>query len=97
MLAPGGTCVLFGISQSAEVKFDAGAFYRAGATSLYGLMLHYEFQREMPGVGLARLVQLIAEGQLRPAIELEASWTEIASVAARLMERRFTGKAVLHL
>ncbi len=97
MLAPGGTCVLFGVSESAEVQFDASAFYRTGATSLYGLMLHYEFQHEPPGVGLSRLVQLIAAGQLKPAIELEAPWTEIASVAAGLMERRFTGKAVLHL
>jgi NADPH:quinone reductase len=97
MLAPGGTCVVFGVSQSAEVKFDAGTFYRTGATTLYGLMLHFEFQREMPNVGLARLLKLIAEGKLTPAIEVEAPWTEIASIAARLMHRQFVGKAVLHI
>jgi NADPH:quinone reductase-like Zn-dependent oxidoreductase len=97
MLASGGTCVVFGASQFAEVTFDAARFYQTGGTTLYGLMLHHEFQRELPGTGLARLVQLVADGKLQPAVEVEASWTEIADVATRLMERRFVGKAVLHI
>ena len=32
---------------------------------------------------------------LRPLIEVEASWTEVATVAQRLLDRDFAGKAVL--
>ncbi|WP_218578711.1 zinc-binding dehydrogenase [Vineibacter terrae] len=97
LLASGGTCVLFGASLSAETTFDAGRFYRGGGTTLYGLFLGQELQRETASTGLARLARLIADGKLAPQIDIEAPWTEIADVAAKLMARHFTGKAVLHL
>jgi hypothetical protein len=40
---------------------------------------------------------MVAEGTLRTSIGDEAPWTEIARVGQELLERRFTGKAVLHL
>jgi NADPH:quinone reductase len=95
MLAPGGTCVVFGVSESSEVRFDAGAFYRIGAATLYGLMLHLEFRQEPPSAGLAHLAGLVAQDKLKPSIEVEAPWTEIDRVAKDLMDRRFLGKAVL--
>jgi NADPH:quinone reductase len=97
MLAPGGTCVVFGVSESSEVRLDAGAFYRIGGTTLFGLMLNFEFQHEPPSVGLAYLAGLVAEGNLKPAIEVEAPWTEIDRIAKDLMNRRFLGKAVLRI
>lgn len=96
LLAPGGVCVLFGASESARTTFD-GARFRVGGTSLYGLVLGHELQREPPGVGLARLASLVADGALRPEIAAEAPWTDIADIAAQLMLRQFTGKAVLTL
>ena len=39
----------------------------------------------------------IANGRLRPHIEIEAPWTEIDIIARRLLAREFAGKAVLHL
>ena len=84
-------------SLSAETTFDAGRFYRGGGTTLYGLFLGQELQRETASTGLARLARLIADGKLAPQIDIEAPWTEIADVAAKLMARHFTGKAVLHL
>jgi NADPH:quinone reductase-like Zn-dependent oxidoreductase len=97
MLSPGGTCVLFGASGAAETTFDARELFRIGGASLYGLILFEEVQREAPNIGLARLARLIADGKLKPAIEVEAPWSEVAEVAQRLIERKFTGKAVLHL
>ncbi|MDP9375560.1 MAG: alcohol dehydrogenase, partial [Chloroflexota bacterium] len=41
--------------------------------------------------------RLVAAGRLRPHIEVEAPWTAIADVAQRLLDRRFAGKAVLHV
>ena len=96
MLAPGATCVLLGASAGARTDFDASKF-RTGGTSLYGLVLGYELRREPPSVGLAALARFVADGVLVPEIERETSWTEIAKVAGDLIDRRFTGKAVLHV
>ncbi|HUA36599.1 MAG TPA: zinc-binding dehydrogenase [Candidatus Binataceae bacterium] len=97
MLAPGGTCVLFGVSESETVTFDAGTFYRTGGATLYGVTLRHEFQREMPAAKLAQLVAMTAEGKLKAPIELEASWTEVADIARKLISRDYSGKAVLRI
>jgi NADPH:quinone reductase-like Zn-dependent oxidoreductase len=96
MLAPGGTCVVFGASDTPVTSFDAGKF-RAGGTSLYGLYLGYELQFEPPSVGLAALAKLLGEGALDPIIEVTAPWTDVAGVARDLIDRRFVGKAVMTL
>jgi hypothetical protein len=43
------------------------------------------------------LAELVAEGRLRAPVEVEAPWTEVGTTAQQLMDRRFTGKAVLHI
>jgi NADPH:quinone reductase len=93
-LAPGGTCVLLGASAGSQTTFDAAKF-RVGGTTLYGLVMGYEFRREPPGVGLAELLDLVAERKLRPEIAVTGKVSEIVDVAARLIERGFVGKAVL--
>jgi hypothetical protein len=40
---------------------------------------------------------MIADGRLKPRIEVEAPWTEVGEVARLLIERGYTGKAVLHV
>jgi NADPH2:quinone reductase len=97
LLAPGGTCVTLGWSVSPEVTFDVRNFIVAGGATLYGLKMYAELQRRPASEDLARLAQLIAEQQLRTSIEVEASWYDIGEVAQRLLQRQFTGKAVLHL
>ena len=69
----------------------------AGRTTLYGLYLFTELGSEPASVGLRRLADLVASGQLAPHISLERPWTEIGRVAQDLMDRRFPGKAVLTL
>jgi NADPH:quinone reductase-like Zn-dependent oxidoreductase len=39
----------------------------------------------------------VADGQLRPHIAVEAPWTQVADLAQQLLDRRFLGKAVLHI
>ncbi|MEH2318918.1 zinc-binding dehydrogenase [Nostoc sp.] len=97
LLAPDGVTVLFGTSGGSEVTFDASQFYATAGASLYALLLFHELQRESAAVGLKRLLQLIEAGQLRPHIDVEASWTEIGDLAQQLLDRRFPGKAVLHV
>ncbi|MBD2248097.1 zinc-binding dehydrogenase [Nostoc sp. FACHB-888] len=97
LLAPDGVTVLFGTSGGSEVTFDASQFYATAGASLYALILFHELQRESASVGLKRLLSLIEIGQLRPHIDVEASWTEIGDLAQQLLDRRFPGKAVLHV
>jgi len=97
LLAPDGAVVLFGTSGGAEVTFNASRFYGTGGTSLYGLFLFHELRRESAAVGLKRLVSLVEAGQLRPHIDVEAPWTQVADLAQQLLDRRFVGKAVLHV
>jgi NADPH:quinone reductase-like Zn-dependent oxidoreductase len=98
MLQPNGTCVTFGVSQSPTANFESGAFFRQGGVKLYGLILFHELrQGETAGEGLTILAREVASGRLRPHIEIEAPWTDIAGIARRLLAREFVGKAVLHV
>lgn len=94
LLALGATCVLFGASDTPVTTFDASRF-RAGGTSLYGLFLGYELRNAPPGPDLRALADRIAAGTLDPMVEVTAPWDRTTDVAADLMARRFTGKAVL--
>lgn len=97
LLAEDGIVVLFGVSGGAEVTFDAQRFFATGGASLYGLILFHELRRESAAVGLQKLLNLVETGQLRPVIDVETSWTEIANVVQQLLDRNFPGKAVLHV
>lgn len=97
MIAPGGTCVTFGPTAGAQITFDVSKFYMVGGASLYGFILFHELRARPAGVGLARLARFVADGRLRAPIAVEAPWTEIGAHARLLWERRYTGKAVMHI
>ena len=98
MLQPGGTCVTFGVSDAAQTDFESRDFFATGGVRLYGLTLFHELMSvERAGIGLALLADLIASKRLRPQVAVEAPWNEISAVARRLIDREFTGKAVLNI
>lgn len=97
MLAPEGTCVSFGVSGGAESTFDVRNFFYAGGAALYGFIIFHEVLAQPASEGLARLVRLVDEGSLTPRIEVVEDWTAFGAVADRLMQRGFTGKAVLRV
>ena len=97
MLAPGGTCVSFGVSGGTEATFDVRSFFFTGAAKLYGFILFHEILAHPASEGLARLSRLVAEGRLRPHVSVEGSWEEVGEVAQRLLDRGYTGKAVLRV
>ena len=86
-----------GWSASAEVTIDIKDLITTGGITLYGLNMFEEFNRRNGSEDLAWLAQMVAEQKLQTPIEVEASWHEIGNVAQRLLQRQFTGKAVLHL
>lgn len=97
-VAQNGVVVLFGTSGGNEVTFNAQRFYGvSNGAKLYALMLFHELRQESATVGLQRLLNLIATGQLNPHIAIETAWTDVADVAQQLLDRKFTGKAVLHI
>jgi NADPH:quinone reductase-like Zn-dependent oxidoreductase len=97
MIAPGGMCVLYGVSASADTAFDASALMRTGGASLYGFILFHEIRFRPAAGGLAQLAQMVAAGRLHPQIGLEAPFARIAEVAHKLLDRGIAGKAVLTL
>ena len=98
MLQPGGTCVAFGASDATTTTFESRGFFGTGGARLYGLTLFHELMSvERAGIGLALLAELIAAAKLKPQIAVEASWNEIGTIARRLIDRDFAGKAVLHI
>jgi NADPH:quinone reductase-like Zn-dependent oxidoreductase len=98
MLQPGGTCVTFGVSAASTASFESRDFFGTGGAKLYGLTLFHELMSvERASIGLALLAELIAAKKLRPQIAVEAPWSEIGTIAHRLIDREFTGKAVLHV
>ena len=97
MLAAGGSLVSYGVSAGEQATIDAAAFFRAGRTRYHGLALFSEFGRRPAGDGLEVLAGLLESGRLVPQIEVEASWSEFGTIAQRLLDRDFSGKAVLHV
>jgi NADPH:quinone reductase len=96
-LVPGGTCVTLGWSASPKVDFDLREFLAIGGGSLYGLRMYNELQNRPASDDLGLLAQMVARQQLRIPIEAEGTWDDIGDIAQRLLDRQFTGKAVLHL
>jgi NADPH:quinone reductase-like Zn-dependent oxidoreductase len=94
-LERGGVCVTLGVSASSEVTFDARTFFVGGRSTLYGFYLFTELGTETASLGLKRLADLVAAGQLMPHVSIERPWKDIAQVAQDLMARRYPGKAVL--
>lgn len=97
LLAKDGVCVSYGVSAGAAVTFDARTFFRSGRPVLYGLYLFEEFYARPAWNGLSRLAGMIAEGSLVPHISREAAWEETGAVAQALLDRKISGKAVLHV
>lgn len=97
MLATGGACVSFGTSASPEVTFDARDFYLTGAARLRGFILFHEIHARPASDGLARLLELVADGRLKTNVSVEEPWTRVGDVAQRLLDRDYTGKAVLRV
>jgi NADPH:quinone reductase len=97
LLATGATCVTLGWSASPSVTMDVSNFILTGRAAPYGLNMYAECESRARSEELAWLAHMVARQQLRTPIEVEASWHDIGEVAQRLLQRQFTGKAVLHL
>ena len=96
-LAPDGICVCYGVTDTPEIPIDIGQFMRIGLAQILGFHLYAKSDSSPPSDNLPRLLSLVAAGRLNCAIEREGSWSEIDRFASDLIERKFLGKAVLHV
>jgi NADPH:quinone reductase len=98
-VAPNGTVVSFARSDEQDVTFPTSALFReAPGASVAGLYVFPELERRAGGgADLARLAKLVANGELRPQIDLETSWREPKDAIDALLDRRIAGKAVLRV
>ncbi|WP_224367546.1 zinc-binding dehydrogenase [Hyalangium versicolor] len=97
LLGKDGHAVAYGQTAGPTTTFNLAQFYATGGASLYGFILFHELLRQPAGVGLKRLATMIADGRLQPLIGAEANWTEIGTMAQRLQDRDYPGKAVLQV
>lgn len=96
-IKPFGTLVSFGnSSEKPEASYNVASMYRSSVT-LYGFILFNELKHEPATIGLSKLAGLISRNKLKPLIEMEADWNDIKKVAGELIDRKFKGKAVLHI
>ena len=94
-LAKNGTCVIYGTTAGSEVPFNVQSFYATGGARLYGFILFHELLSTPASIGLGRLAGLVASGRLRPLIDTEVPLARIGDLAQQLIDRTFTGKAVI--
>jgi NADPH2:quinone reductase len=97
-VASGGTIVSIGNSAEEETTFNARTLFAKGGASLYGLLIFEEVDsRRIGGRELGHLLELARRKELQPVIGAERDWTRLETTLNDLAERKFDGKAVLHV
>lgn len=97
LLAVDGTVVTYGTSAQAASTINVQPFYSKGGLSIFGFFVFHELKHEAAGLGLARLVDLLAAGKLQVRIDEVLPFAKIGEAAERLWNRGVTGKLVVTL
>ncbi|MBI2911555.1 MAG: zinc-binding dehydrogenase [Chloroflexi bacterium] len=96
MLAVGGTCISIGHSGGdPQVSLNPQRTFGGRRVTLSALTVFNELPGDDAARALGRLARLVADGRLRPLIAVEAPWSEVGTVAQRLLDRSYPGKGVL--
>lgn len=92
-----GVAVNYGVTGSMDVSLPLGVMLGKGRAKLRGLNLYAVSEKEPPREWLGRLVSLVDSGVLSVDVDDRGSWNDIGQAADDLLERRFTGKGILHI
>jgi NADPH2:quinone reductase len=97
-IAPRGTIVTIGNSSERDSTINVRNIYRKGGVTIYGLIIFEEVESRRVG---ARELHILLDHAVRGSIEVEIGverdWQELEQVLPELEQRRFSGKAVLHV
>jgi NADPH:quinone reductase-like Zn-dependent oxidoreductase len=96
-LSADGMAVVYGVSDVPEIDFNISHFMTRGLAQIMGFHLYNKSESAPPSIHLGRLLRLMEAGQLVCPLGREASWEEVDDVASGLINRTFSGKAVLHI
>ena len=91
-----GVCVLYGVARTTTGTIDEQTVIDR-SIRLQGLTLFDELRRKPAAEGLQQLLSLVADHALHPYVELEDTWTNVATMAQRIVGQEVIGRAVLHL
>lgn len=97
LLTKGGTLVSYGVTGGAEssLQIYPDLFGGGGQKSIYGMTLYTEREFAPIHEGLDRLLRLVVNGRLKSHVDRIADWQATPAIAQDLLDRRFSGKAVL--
>ena len=90
-----GRAILYGVSAGPTTPLAIRDLMFTGDGRVEGFYLYRESDIEYASRGLARLLGLLAGGQLVTHVPVTGSWEDIGEPAAGLLARDFPGKAVL--
>ena len=90
-----GRAILYGVSAGPTTPLAIRDLMFTGDGRVEGFYLYRESDIEYASRGLARLLGLLAGGQLVTHVPVTGSWENIGETAAGLISRDFPGKAVL--
>ncbi len=96
-LAPEGMCVCYGVTAAPEISVNISHFMTRGLANIMGFHLYNKSESAPPSEQLPRLLRLMTSGRLHCPVEREEAWTDVDTVARGLIDRTFSGKAVLHV
>ncbi len=96
-LSRDGLAVSYGVTGGPTLELPLGALMGKGRATVRGLNLYAVSERVPPAEWLARLVNLVESGRLAVDVVDRGSWKDVAQACEDLLNRRFDGKAVLHV
>jgi len=94
-LSPDGVMVVYGATDGQPLEIQPTFLLGTGTGRIEGFNLYRQSEIESVSRGLQRLLKILANGQLKVPIEKRVSWSEAPGLATELLDRRFSGKAVV--
>jgi NADPH2:quinone reductase len=96
-LAPDGIAVIYGATDAQQLSIQPGFLLGTGTGRIEGFNLYRQSEVESVARGLERLTKLLAQGKLPVALERQGSWADAPQLAQDLLDRKFSGKAVVEV
>ncbi|MEM6792302.1 MAG: oxidoreductase, zinc-binding dehydrogenase, partial [Myxococcota bacterium] len=92
-----GVAVTYGGTANANLELSLRTLYAKGRASIRGLNLYAVSSVTPPATWLPRLLNLARHRRLELDALHVSSWQEVGAIAQGLLDRTFTGKAVLRV
>ena len=90
-----GRAILYGVSAGAEATLAVRELFMTCDGRIEGFHLYREAEIESAAKSLDRLLALVVDGRLSTHVPITEDWSNIGTIAARLIGHDFPGKAVL--